>query len=123
MKSKSTAYILWFFLGAFGAHKFYLNKVGIGILYFFTFGLFGIGWIIDLFTLGGQVDTYNALFGRMFGANNNNNVNNIVVNVPTNHGAPAQPSISEQLHKLHELKEKGILSEEEYAAQKSKVLA
>ncbi|MDN3583287.1 NINE protein [Mucilaginibacter flavus] len=123
MKSKTTAYLLWFFLGAFGAHKFYLNKIGIGIIYFFTLGLFGIGWFIDLFILGGQVDTYNALFGRGFEAHNNNNVNNIVVNVPTNHGVKEQPSISDQLHKLHELKEKGILSEEEYAAQKSKVLA
>jgi TM2 domain-containing membrane protein YozV len=118
MKSRSTAYILWFFLGTFGAHKFYLNKTGIGILYLFTFGLFGIGWIIDLFTLGDQVDTYNAIFGRMFGANNN-----IIVNVPANHSAPVQPSISEQLHELHKLKEKGIISEEEYAIKKSKVLA
>jgi TM2 domain-containing membrane protein YozV len=124
MKSKSTAYILWFFLGFFGAHKFYLNKVGIGILYFFTFGLFGIGWLIDLFTLGGQVDTYNALmFGRS-GANNAS-TNNIVVNVPgfSQPTAAAAPSVSEQLHRLHELKEKGILSDEEYAIQKGKVLA
>jgi TM2 domain-containing membrane protein YozV len=122
MKSKSTAYVLWFFLGVFGAHKFYLNKTGIGILYFFTLGLFGIGLIIDLFTLGSQVDTYNALFGRQFGANLNNNVNNIVVNVP-GHSAINPPTMSEQLHELHELKEKGILSEEEYVAKKAKVLA
>ena len=123
MKSKSTAYILWFFLGFLGVHKFYLNKVGMGVLYFFTFGIFGIGWFIDLFTLGSQVDTYNALFGRQFGANNNN-VNNIVVNVP-GHGANnhSQPSISDQLHKLNELKEKGILTEEEFNIQKGKILA
>ncbi|WP_295711721.1 NINE protein [Mucilaginibacter sp.] len=121
MKSKSTAYILWFFFGVIGVHKFYLNKTGMGILYFFTLGLFGIGWIIDLFTLGSQVDTYNALFGRTFSANNN--INNIVVNVPASHGVKDQPGISEQLHKLYELKEKGILNEEEYNIQKSKVLA
>ena len=32
-----------------------------GILYLFTAGFFGIGLLIDLFTLGGEVDTYNAL--------------------------------------------------------------
>ncbi|HEY9535401.1 MAG TPA: NINE protein [Mucilaginibacter sp.] len=122
MKSKSTAYILWFFLGIIGAHKFYLNKTGMGILYFFTFGIFGIGWLIDLFTLGSQVDTFNALFGRSFGANQNNNVNNIVVNVP-GQGQVNSPNVSEQLHKLHELKEKGILTDEEYNIQKGKVLA
>ena len=59
MKSKVTAYLLWFFLGGIGAHKFYLNKPGMGILYILTFGLLGIGWLVDLFTLGRQVDQYN----------------------------------------------------------------
>ena len=33
--------------GWFGLHKFVEKKVGLGVLYLFTFGLFGIGWIID----------------------------------------------------------------------------
>lgn len=52
MKSKFTAYILWFFLGYLGVHKFYLGKTGMGILYLFTGGIFGIGWFIDLFVMG-----------------------------------------------------------------------
>ena len=60
MKSKPVAYLLWLFLGLIGAHRFYLGKIGTGILWLFTGGLFGIGWIIDLITLGGKVDTYNA---------------------------------------------------------------
>jgi hypothetical protein len=59
MKSKKTAYLLWFFLGIFGAHKFYLDKLGMGVLYILTGGLFFVGWIIDLFTLGKQVDQHN----------------------------------------------------------------
>lgn len=62
MKSKTTAYLLWFFLGVLGIHKFYLGKTGMGILYLLTGGLCGIGLLVDLFTLGGQVDAYNALF-------------------------------------------------------------
>jgi TM2 domain-containing membrane protein YozV len=61
MKSKGIAYLLWFFLGVFGVHKFYLDKIAVGIIYFLTGGLFLIGWIYDLFTLGSQVDVYNAL--------------------------------------------------------------
>jgi TM2 domain-containing membrane protein YozV len=61
------AYLLWFFLGFVGVHKFYLNKIGMGILYFFTAGLFVIGWIIDLFTLPSQVRNYNAEVRRMQG--------------------------------------------------------
>lgn len=36
------------FLGVFGVHKFMDGSIGMGILYFFTVGLFGIGWLIDL---------------------------------------------------------------------------
>jgi hypothetical protein len=61
MKSKKTAYLLWFFFGFLGVHKFYLNKTGIGVLYVFTVGFFGVGWLIDAFTLGKQVDKYNTI--------------------------------------------------------------
>ena len=50
-KNKWTAFFLCLFLGEFGAHKFYEGKVGMGILYIFTLGLFGIGVIIDFITL------------------------------------------------------------------------
>ena len=61
MKEKElwVAYALWFFCGLWGIHKFYLGKVGMGILYFLTCGFFFIGWFIDLFTLPSQVDRYN----------------------------------------------------------------
>lgn len=32
-------------------HKFYEGKVGMGLLYFFSLGLFGIGWVFDIFSL------------------------------------------------------------------------
>lgn len=41
-------YILWVF-GFMGAHRFYYGKRKSGILYFFTLGLFFIGWLVDLF--------------------------------------------------------------------------
>ena len=47
-KSKTTALLLCIFLGGIGAHRFYVGKGGTGILYLFTAGLFGIGWIIDI---------------------------------------------------------------------------
>ncbi|MCP5467670.1 MAG: TM2 domain-containing protein [Deltaproteobacteria bacterium] len=53
------AYLLWFFFGLCGVHKFYLNKTGMGILYLLTLGLFGIGWLVDLFTIPFQVNNYN----------------------------------------------------------------
>lgn len=42
-----TAYILWFVFGLVGGHWFYFKRPGLGVIYFLTCGLFGIGWIID----------------------------------------------------------------------------
>ncbi len=50
-KNKWVSLLLCFFLGALGAHKFYEGKIGAGILYLLTCGVFGIGIIIDLIIL------------------------------------------------------------------------
>ena len=50
-KNKWIAFLLCFFLGGIGAHKFYEGRVGQGILYLLTVGLFGIGWLIDTIIL------------------------------------------------------------------------
>lgn len=48
---KWTALLLCIFFGFLGGHKFYEEKNGVGILYILTFGLFGIGIIIDLISI------------------------------------------------------------------------
>ena len=42
-----TDFFICLFLGWLGVHKFREHKAGMGILYLFTFGLFGFGWIFD----------------------------------------------------------------------------
>ncbi len=43
-------YIVWIF-GFLGAHRFYYGRQISGTIYFFTLGLFFIGWIVDLFLI------------------------------------------------------------------------
>jgi TM2 domain-containing membrane protein YozV len=41
------ALLLCMFLGFLGAHRFYVGKIGTGILMLFTGGVFGVLWLID----------------------------------------------------------------------------
>lgn len=43
-------YLLWIF-GLLGAHRFYFGRPVSGTVYLFTFGLLGIGWLVDLFLM------------------------------------------------------------------------
>ncbi len=47
-KNKIVALLLCIFLGEIGVHYFYVGRIGMGLLYLFTGGLFGIGWIVDI---------------------------------------------------------------------------
>ena len=53
MKSGPAAFLLWLLclVGFCGLHRFYLGRFWTGLLWFFTFGLLGIGQVIDLFLL------------------------------------------------------------------------
>lgn len=53
LKSRWAAFFLCLFFGGIGLHKFYLGKAGMGVLYLFTGGLVGIGWLVDLLVLAG----------------------------------------------------------------------
>ena len=93
MKSKSTMFILWLCTGLLGGHRFYVGKNLSGIIYFFTAGLFFVGWALDFFRLGSMVDEYNMRYGMLRGGinqnnNQNTNQNNIVINM-ANPAAPA----------------------------------
>ena len=64
--SKFIGYALWIF-GFLGAHRFYYGRPITGTIWFFTLGLLGIGWLIDLFlipSMDRQAD-YRFVAGRI----------------------------------------------------------
>ena len=69
-KSVGIAYACWCLclFGICGGQRFYLGKAGSGVLYLLTFGIFGIGQLVDLFTTGEMVGTYNMSRGLIPGA-------------------------------------------------------
>lgn len=59
-KKRLPALLLCFFLGSFGIHRFYVGKVGTGILWLLTVGLLGIGTLVDfiMIIVGSFKDKY-----------------------------------------------------------------
>jgi TM2 domain-containing membrane protein YozV len=54
------AWLLLVFLGMFGVHRLYMGKIWTGILYLLTFGIFGLGYIYDMWTLNDQITLING---------------------------------------------------------------
>ncbi len=61
MRSTGMAYLLWSlcFFGFAGIHRFYLGKPISGLIWFLTWGLFGMGQIVDLFLIPDMVEQKN----------------------------------------------------------------
>lgn len=79
-KSIAAAYVLWFFLGYFGAHRFYLGNVNSGLIQFALLALgwipgfagwfiLAIWWLIDAFVLPGLTERRNLAMLDRLGAN------------------------------------------------------
>jgi TM2 domain-containing membrane protein YozV len=55
-KSVAAAWLLWLFLGFFGAHRFFLGRIGTGIAMLLLCWLtLGIWWIVDAFLIPGML--------------------------------------------------------------------
>jgi TM2 domain-containing membrane protein YozV len=73
-KSALIAYVLWFFLGLFGAHNFYLKRTGVGVAQvILTITVIGLVitliWVlVDAFLIPGWVRRENNLLAMQLGA-------------------------------------------------------
>lgn len=128
MKSKTTTVILAFFLGGLGIHRFYLGQTGLGIVYLlFSWTL--IPCLIAFIDFIGFLCMSDEEFNRKYNtpkeavvsAVPNNNVNTVAINMSAPI-ASKSPTSSDEIVKLFELKEKGIITQEEFELKKKTIL-
>lgn len=108
MKNRLIAALLAFFLGGLGVHKFYLNRSGQGILYL----LFCWTFIPSIIAF---IEFFILIFmdERTFDMKYNPDVNFI---------DKSMVNISDELEKLYNLKERGVITNEEFEERKRKLL-
>ena len=130
MKSKTTATVLCFFLGVFGIHRFYLGQTGLGILYLifcWTFVPALIALIVFIGFLLMSEETFNQKYNltsiimKTQQTPPNNNVNTVAINMG-GQNAESVKSSSDEIKRLYELKEKGIITQEEFDLKKKTIL-
>jgi len=123
-KSTGIAYVLWFFTGGLGGHRFYLGRIGSAVaqlaltilgwtlLLAAGFGLLlliplGIWLLVDLFLIPGMAGDHNRQLMQRLNAGA---------------GRSSGASAVDELAKFAELHKSGAISDEEYAAQKARLL-
>jgi TM2 domain-containing membrane protein YozV len=127
MKSKTTTVILAFFLGGLGIHRFYLGQTGLGIAYLlFSWTLIpGLIAFIDFIGFLCMSDEFNRKYNSpkevAVLTTPTNNVNTVAINMAGPVGSSTITS-SDEIVKLYELKEKGIITQEEFELKKKTIL-
>lgn len=109
MKDRTVAILLALFLGGLGAHRFYLNQPGWGVLYF----LFCWTFIPSIVAL---VDIIMFLIMGKDGFNEQYNKHHSEKKYIPN------SNVSDEIEKLYQLKEKGIITSEEFEQWKKRIL-
>ncbi len=129
----TTTLLFSILLGFLGVHRFYVNKIGTGIVWLLTGGCLGIGWLIDIILVatgafqdkeGGYI-TPDAQ-KREAGTSTDSAPAKNGYYTPYGASRTSSPSQSaaymEQLERLAKLKENGAITQEEYDEKKKSLL-
>ena len=120
VKSKTTAIILSVLLGGWGADRFYLGYTGMGILKLLTGGCFGVLYIIDIINIA------TGKLRPVDGSGYEEEVEAKPVVITVDSAAKPVESASnpyEELQKIAELHQSGVLTDDEYAELKAKCIS
>ena len=104
-----TTLLICIFLGGLGVHRFFVDKMGTGVLMLVTLGGLGIWWIIDILLI--VTGSFEDSEGRVIAYQAAGAVNR----------EPAK-DIPAEIEKLADLKDKGIITDEEFQQKKQELL-
>ena len=104
-----TTLLICIFLGGLGVHRFFVDKIGTGVLMLVTLGGLGIWWIIDIILI--VTSSFEDSEGRVIAYQAAGTVNR----------EPAK-DIPAEIEKLADLKDKGIITDEEFQQKKQELL-
>ena len=103
-------FLLCFFFGGLGIHRFYVGKIGTGVLMIFTLGGLGLWIIIDLIMI--LIGSFRDINGRIVkynsGSKSSSGENKI--------------GVAAEIEQLANLRDKGIITEEEFSKKKEELL-
>jgi TM2 domain-containing membrane protein YozV len=124
MKNKFFAALLAFFLGSFGVHQFYLGNVGKGLFYliFCWTGIATIiSWIDGISLLLKDEDTFDEKYNKRY-VNHRYYSQAPSLEERYNYSPTLELTPLEKIEELHTLKLRGLISEESYRREKTRIL-
>ena len=119
-----TTLLFSIFLGGLGIHRFYVGKIGTGILWLLTGGCLGIGALVDIIMIA--TENFTDEYNRLVVQDSHKNPNYAYSSASSSTSGATKSSrddVLDQIEKLAKLRDSGAITQEEYEAKKAILMA
>lgn len=115
-----TTLLFSIFLGGLGIHRFYVGKIGTGVLWLLTGGCLGIGALVDIILIA--TESFTDDDNRLIVQDSRKNPRPVYANAGTQPTRSTRDEALDQLEKLAKLRDSGAISPEEYEQKKAALM-